>query len=194
MQSFNTTVESIIKLIFLYVTFLILNMVGYTRRFSIGLIDSTNDKVTYLYTVQMMNNIYLAEPSITDTIVNYTLRERLFEPLYDNPNDFRVLENYTFLRDTFVHIMNVDLYSTISELTQNHYIPTLLWPVNKENQTYILQTQEMITRELQPIENAVTQSVGIVFLFEDTNETIVLYRNHSTNELITKMRQYNIIE
>ena len=169
-------------------------MVRYTRRFSIGLIDNTNDKVTYLYTVQMINNIYLAEPSITDTIVNYTLRERLFEPLYDNPNDLRVLENYTFLRDTFVHIMNVDLYSTISELTQNHYIPTLHWPVNKENQTYVLQTQEMITRELQPIENAITQSVGIVFLFEDTNETIVLDRNDTTNELITKMRQYNIIE
>jgi len=142
----------------------------------------------------MINNIYLAEPSISDTIINYTLRERLFEPLYDNPNDFRVLENYTFLRDTFLHIMNVDLYSTIAELTQNHYIPTLYWPINKENQTYILQTQEMLAHELQPIENDVTQSIGIVFLFEDTNETIVLGRNDTTNELITKMRQYNIIE
>jgi len=169
-------------------------MVGYTRRFSIGLIDSTNDKVTYLYTVQMINNIYLSQTGLIDTIVNYTLRERLFGALYDNPNDFRVLENYTFLRDTFLHIMNVDLYSTIAELTQNHYIPTLYWPVNKENQTYILQTQEMLARELQPIENDVTQSIEIVFLFEDTNETIVLGRNDTTNELITKMRQYNVIE
>jgi len=169
-------------------------MVGYTRRFSIGLIDSTNDKVTYLYTVQMINNIYLSQTGLIDTIVNYTLRERLIGALYDNPNDFRVLENYTFLRDTFLHIMNVDLYSTIAELTQNHYIPTLYWPVNKENQTYILQTQEMLARELQPIENDVTQSIEIVFLFEDTNETIVLGRNDTTNELITKMRQYNVIE
>jgi len=175
-------------------------MVGFTRKFSVSLMNYVNDtneplQVIKLYDFELIQHHQLW-PENMDTFINYALKELLAYPLIDD-DIFRVLEVFRFLRDTFALIMIVNLDETINTLIGNHHIPSDTFPVNQENVTYIIQTQEMITNFFQ----LETQNIAFVFTFEDSwmfnddnrLEKVILKYNESSAVLEQVMQQYGIL-
>lgn len=172
-------------------------MVGFSGKFSVSLMNYINDtneplQVIKLYDFHVFHHL---QTSNMETF-NYAFRELLAYPLLDD-DDFRPLEVFRFLRDTFALIMNVNLDERINNLIGNHYIPSDTWPINQENVTYIIQTQEIISNFFQ----LQAQNIAFVFTFEDSwmfnedsrVEKLILKHNESSAVLEQVMQQYGIL-
>ena len=159
-------------------------MTGPSRSFKVGIVffpDNSLEEsgtVIPLYSFQVHGQII---PENVSTVF-YGLRDRLIEPLCTE-HMFRVLEVFAFFRDSFTaHLMDIQLDHSISVFTENHRIPSAMWPPVDEDIVYLNNTQTIIAEQLLPFSiPEVLGDFGVFFTFEDLNETVIVKNNGSTD-------------